>query len=98
MQNRMRNALMMAFAAAFIAAPATAQQAHPPKPYAKQDSAWISIDGTVESIMRDRFTLDYGPGVITVEMDDSTRDADGYKLMNGDKVRVTGRIDADRTR
>ncbi len=64
-------------------------------PYAKADNTWISISGTVESVMPDAFTLDYGDGIITVEMDDGDRDADGYKLMKGDKVTVSGMIDDD---
>ena len=38
--------------------------------------------------------LDYGDGS-TVEMDDGDRDADAYKLLEGDKVRVMGRVDDD---
>lgn len=37
----------------------------------------------------------YGDGNITVEMDNDDRDADGYKLMKGDEVRVSGMIDDD---
>jgi uncharacterized protein YdeI (BOF family) len=62
-------------------------------PYIRADNTWISIDGTVESVLADSFSLDYGPGTITVEMDDRDRDAEGYKLMSGDKVRVSGRVD-----
>jgi len=64
-------------------------------PYAKPDDTWISIDGTVDSVSADSFLLDYGPGIITVEMDDGDRDADGYKLAMGDRVRVSGMIDDD---
>lgn len=64
-------------------------------PYLKADDSWITISGTVEAVQADRFTLDYGDGTITVEMDDGDRDADGYKLVNGDKVVVSGRIDDD---
>jgi len=69
--------------------------ANDPKPYAQADATWISIDGTVDSVTADSFVLDYGPGLITVEMDDGDRDADGYKLAKGDKVRVSGMIDDD---
>ena len=65
------------------------------KPYEKADDSWISIDGTVDAVSADSFLLDYGPGVITVEMDDWDRDADVYKLSKGDKVRVSGMIDDD---
>ncbi len=64
-------------------------------PYEKPDNTWISIDGTVESVAPDEFTLDYGEGIITVEMDDGDRDADAYKLAKGDFVRVSGLIDDD---
>lgn len=75
-----------------LAAPALAANE---SPYLKADETWISIDGTVDSVSADSFVLDYGPGVITVEMDDGDRDADGYKLSKNDKVRVSGRIDDD---
>jgi uncharacterized protein YdeI (BOF family) len=64
-------------------------------PYLKADESWITIGGTVEGVTADSFTLDYGDGVITVEMDDGDRDADGYNLLRGDKVSVIGRIDRD---
>lgn len=64
-------------------------------PYAQPDEAWISLSGTVDSVSADVFTLDYGDGSIFVEMDDGDRDADAYKLIAGDKVTVTGRIDDD---
>jgi uncharacterized protein YdeI (BOF family) len=84
------------FIAAALAAPfsvsamAADQQ---PRPYLQSDNAWISIDGTVASVTANSFSLDYGNGEITVEMDDRDRDAEGYKLMKGDKVRVSGRVD-----
>ena len=66
-----------------------------PDPYAQINNSWIGISGTVTEVTADRFTLDYGDGKITVEMDDGDRDADAYKLLPGDKVRVNGRIDDD---
>jgi uncharacterized protein YdeI (BOF family) len=64
-------------------------------PMTEPDDSWISVSGTVESVTNDAFVLDYGEGVMTVEMDDGDRDADGYKLVSGDKVTVNGRIDDD---
>jgi uncharacterized protein YdeI (BOF family) len=64
-------------------------------PYAKADDTWISISGTVDQVRPDTFVLDYGDGMITVEMDDGDRDADAYKLMKGDKVTVNGLVDDD---
>lgn len=71
--------------------PATAAE----DPVTRPDDTWINISGTVESVDRDAFILDYGEGLITVEMDDGDRDADGYKLIKGDKVSVSGIIDDD---
>ena len=64
-------------------------------PYAQPDNTWISISGTVKAVTADAFTLDYGQGMITVEMDDGDRDADAYMLLPGDEVTVTGKIDDD---
>lgn len=64
-------------------------------PYAKPNNTWISISGTVKNVRPNAFTLDYGKGAIMVEMDDGDRDADAYKLLEGDKVTVNGRIDDD---
>lgn len=75
-----------------LAAPVTAQENDP---YAQPDDSWITISGTVDSVREDNFTLDYGDGLVIVEMDDGDRDADAYKLLDGDKVTVTGRIDDD---
>ncbi len=74
----------------FVSAPAMAKN-----PYAKPDDTWITISGTVKTVKANSFTLDYGEGLIIVEMDDGDRDADGYKLLAGDKVTVNGKIDDD---
>lgn len=64
-------------------------------PYTQPDDSWISISGTVEAVTTDAFTLDYGEGVVTVEMDDWNADADAYKVVEGDTVTVYGVIDDD---
>jgi uncharacterized protein YdeI (BOF family) len=64
-------------------------------PYTKKDGSWISISGTVTTVGPDAFNLDYGEGLVTVEMDDWDLDADGYKLLEGDDVTVYGRVDDD---
>lgn len=64
-------------------------------PYTMADNTWITLSGEVESVDRDSFMLDYGDGYILVEMDDGDRDADAYKLLEGDKVTVSGQIDDD---
>lgn len=86
--------VILAAVASLIFAPAVTAEMKA-KPYEKPDDAWISISGTVGAVTRDAFQLDYGKGTITVEMDDGDRDADGYKLLEGDKVTVTGFIDDD---
>lgn len=91
MTNRMTTgALGLAVATALTAAPALAQN-----PYMQPDESWISIDGEVTTVAPDGFVLDYGDGVITVEMDDGDFDADGYKLDSGDMVTVSGMVDDD---
>jgi len=50
----------------------------------------LSIRGIVDSVKSDNFILDYGNGVIKVEIDDGDQDADDYKLVAGDKVTPNG--------
>ncbi|MBN1239947.1 MAG: hypothetical protein JXB36_15705 [Gammaproteobacteria bacterium] len=64
-------------------------------PYTQPDDTWISINGTVDSVSPDAFILDYGDGIVTVEMDDVDRDAEAYSLLPGDRVEVNGLIDDD---
>lgn len=85
-----RNLVAACVLGASIATPALAED-----PYMKPDHTWISLSGTIKHVERDAFTLDYGEGIITVEMDDGDRDADAYKLLEGDKVTVNGRVDDD---
>jgi uncharacterized protein YdeI (BOF family) len=66
-----------------------------PNPYAQADDSWISLSGTVGQVRRDTFELDFGGRTITVEMDDSDRQAETYALRMGDKVTVNGVIDDD---
>lgn len=87
------NTVAMVLAASLLTTSGAA--AAKPDPYARADETWISISGQVDAVSPDSFLLDYGDGMITVEMDDGDRDADGYKLVQGDKVTVNGRIDDD---
>lgn len=90
MKTNARLALAALVTIALVAAPAGASD-----PYAMSDGTWISLMGQVVSVSPDRFELDYGSGQVTVEMDDGDRDADAYKLLEGDTVTVTGVIDDD---
>jgi uncharacterized protein YdeI (BOF family) len=78
-----------------LALPAAAGDVKSKNPYAMSNNSWISLSGEVESVKPDSFLLDYGKGRIKVEMDDNDRDAEGYKLVKGDKVTVYGYVDAD---
>ncbi|MDX1380313.1 MAG: hypothetical protein R3233_04290, partial [Xanthomonadales bacterium] len=99
--NRMHNSLSksvytVALAGCVTLAAASwsgAVRADEPNPYVKADDTWISISGTVDVVHPNSFVLDYGDGMVKVEMDDGDRDADAYKLLKGDKVTVSGRID-----
>lgn len=64
-------------------------------PYLGSDGSWVSIDGTVVSVSDDRFTLDYGAGTITVELDDFDAHPEARELRDGAAVTVHGRIDDD---
>ncbi|MBB4286527.1 hypothetical protein [Roseospira goensis] len=75
-------------ATGLVAGPALAAE-----PYAKPDDAWITLSGTVVGVAPSSFTLDYGDGVILVEMDDWDSDADAFGLVDGDTVTVYGEVD-----
>ena len=74
-----------------ISAAAAAADRHLTMP----NESWITMSGTVDGVQPNSFRLDYGDGTVTIEMDDGDRDADAYKLLSGDEVTVTGRIDRD---
>jgi uncharacterized protein YdeI (BOF family) len=82
--------LLALLAVLLFAAAAAAEQ-----PRERADQTVISISGTVVDVARNVFTLDHGEGEITVEFDDGDRDADAYQLVEGDKVTVSGVVDAD---
>ncbi|GAB4137302.1 MAG: hypothetical protein Tsb0016_02380 [Sphingomonadales bacterium] len=89
MMLRMTSLATLAAAMAFTANPGLAVN-----PYAKADESWISLTGTVASAADETFTLDYGDGLITVEMDEwEWYEDDTLRIMPGEKVTVYGRID-----
>ncbi len=71
----------------------TALSAQAQNPRAKPDESWVSLSGIVASAQADSFMLDYGSGLITVEMDDWDWYGDAYGLLEGDDVTVYGRVD-----
>lgn len=62
-------------------------------PYTKPDRSWINLSGTVTASTLDQFTLDYGTGLITVEMDDWDWYNEASLIRPGEQVTVYGRID-----
>jgi uncharacterized protein YdeI (BOF family) len=64
-------------------------------PKNKPDGSFITISGTVVHTEPDAFRLDYGDGVITVEMDDFDEYPEGHAMMLNDQVEVHGVIDND---
>ncbi|HEX5419983.1 MAG TPA: OB-fold nucleic acid binding domain-containing protein [Gammaproteobacteria bacterium] len=63
-----------------------------PDPYARQNGTWITLTGKVTSVRRKTFGLQYGGGMIQVQMKAAQRSADDEKLMRGDDVIVTGLV------
>lgn len=64
-------------------------------PMDEPDTAWISLRGEVTETYEDGFRMDYGEGVIDVEMDDWDWYDESEALLSGDTVTVYGRIDDD---
>jgi len=64
-------------------------------PYLAGNNSWISLKGTVVTAGPSAFELDYGEGIVTVEMDDWDWYGEAYPLMSGDEVTVYGRVDDD---
>lgn len=89
-----RTALSIAVSSALVAVPAMAQAAAE-TPYLDKDGSWISLSGTVTSTTADTFMLDYGDGLVTVEMDDWDWFEESGETLPGDKVTVYGEVDDD---
>jgi uncharacterized protein YdeI (BOF family) len=64
-------------------------------PRMQPDGSWVSIGGTVTSAGTQSFMLDYGDGMITVEMDDWDAWGDAWPISSGDQVTVYGAVDDD---
>ncbi|MGK7295069.1 MAG: hypothetical protein ACNS61_04455 [Candidatus Wenzhouxiangella sp. M2_3B_020] len=81
--------ILAAAVAVALSGPALAQE----DPRELPDDTWISLSGTVTSTTADTFRLDYGDGMIIVEMDDWDDRGETFPLMDGDKVTVYGEVD-----
>lgn len=64
-------------------------------PYTMPDGSWITLKGTVTSTGNDQFMLDYGEGIVKVEMDDWDRYDEASIIFDSDEVTVTGKVDDD---
>lgn len=78
-----------------LAAGAAAAAEDDVNPRMQPDGSWVSIGGTVTSAGMDSFMLDYGDGMITVEMDDWDAYGDAWPISSGDQVTVYGAVDDD---
>jgi hypothetical protein len=82
--------LVVCMFALALAKPTNAQD-----PYLTPDGSWLSLNGTVVTADADSFELDYGEGIVTVEMDDWDWYGDAYGILPGDEVTVYGAVDDD---
>lgn len=73
----------------------TAAMAAQDDPYLQPNNSWISLSGTVVDAGASTFELDYGTGIVTVEMDDWDWYGEAYPILEGDKVTVYGYVDDD---
>ena len=78
-----------------MAALAVPLQAQDVSPYRLKNGDTIKIAGGVSKAAAKTFQLDYGKGTITVELDDYDSYEEGFNIVDGDQVIVTGKIDAD---
>ncbi|MGB3212519.1 MAG: DUF5666 domain-containing protein [Desulforhopalus sp.] len=64
-------------------------------PHKAPNNSWINLSGTVVTAGVSSFELDYGKGIVTVEMDDWDWYKDTYLILSGDRVTVFGYVDDD---
>ncbi len=88
-----RTTLSLAIASTLALAPAATLAAE--SPYLAADGSWISLSGKVTSTTADTFMLDYGKGLVTVEMDDWDWFEESGEVLPGDEVTVYGAVDDD---
>lgn len=84
--------VLAAIPATLIAINANAASENPSE---KPDNTWTSISGTVTSVDSETFKLDYGDGLVTVEMDDWDSYNETFNVSDGDAVKVFGEVDKD---
>ncbi len=65
------------------------------EPKEMPDETWITIEGRVVETSEKAFELDYGKGLVTIEMDGWAWYSEVYELLPDDKVTVFGVVDDD---
>ncbi|SFR55202.1 OB fold (BOF) protein [Marinobacter gudaonensis] len=94
-----RSLLSLSIASTLIATPVAAlaadKGAENESPYLAADGSWITLSGKVTSTTADTFMLDYGRGLVTVEMDDWDWFEENGEVLPGDNVTVYGEVDDD---
>lgn len=88
-----RTTLSLAIASTLAITPVAALAAE--SPYLEPDGSWITLSGKVTSTTADTFMLDYGEGLVTVEMDDWDWFEESGEVLPGDEVTVYGEVDDD---
>ena len=64
-------------------------------PFLAKDDSWIRLSGTIVTTDHESFELDFGEGIVTVEMDDWDWYDEAAPLISGDAVTVNGYVDDD---
>ena len=88
-----RTALTIAISSVLATAPLAAAANDYPR--LEPDDSRVTLTGTVTSSTENTFMLDYGHGLITVEMDDWNWFEEEKDILPGDAVTVYGRVDDD---
>lgn len=65
------------------------------EPANKPDETWTSLSGTVTSAGPESFRMNYGDGIVTVEMEDWETYGEEFILTKGDHATVFGEVDKD---
>jgi len=89
MKNKM---MIMSAVAALTVAGANSSSAQTSTLMTKDDGEWITVTGNISNVTPQGFRIDYGTGVLPVEMD-GFLPTSTEGLRNGDWVTVSGRID-----
>jgi len=75
------------------AAPEPAASEPAPEPVEGPENSWVDLTGTVTSTTDTAFNLDYGSGIVTVEMDHWVNYGEAFPIGDGDQVTVYGEVD-----